>query len=77
MEGLFHRDGATAGYIYLGEPVAARGYRHCPRRAYRWRKLIDNGKPASTTELAEAIGMHKSFLAKLLLSAGLAMIPSD
>jgi hypothetical protein len=34
-------------------------------RAHRWKKLIDDGKFASVTELAEAIGMDKSFVAKL------------
>ncbi|MHB1462522.1 MAG: hypothetical protein ACYC1M_14640 [Armatimonadota bacterium] len=35
-------------------------------RAHRWKKLVDNGKFATITELAEAIGMDKSFVAKLL-----------
>ncbi|MHB1455631.1 MAG: hypothetical protein ACYC0V_01820 [Armatimonadota bacterium] len=35
-------------------------------RAYRWKKLIDNGKFATITEIAEAIRMDKSFVAKLL-----------
>lgn len=35
-------------------------------RAHRWNKLIDDGKFASVTELAEAVCMDKSSRAKLL-----------
>lgn len=41
-------------------------------RAHRWKKLIDDGKFATITELAEAIGMDKPFAAKLLRLALLA-----
>lgn len=35
-------------------------------RAYRWRKLIENGEYASITELADAKGVNQSYACRLL-----------
>jgi len=35
-------------------------------RAHRWKKLLDEGKFESITELAEAVGLDVSFAARLL-----------
>ncbi|MCL4552911.1 MAG: hypothetical protein M1305_05095 [Candidatus Marsarchaeota archaeon] len=48
-----------------GNPSQQEAIAKALARAHRWKKLIDNGKFASITELAEAIGMDKSFVAKL------------
>ena len=41
-------------------------------RAFNWQELIDNGKYASITELAEALGVDRSYVGRIMRLALLA-----